>query len=119
MIQQNKSTIFESLEDFVSSSLQSHEDVLIHLRYNEISKNGAQILGEGLANCPFLTKLILYLSYNTIESHGAIFLGQSLVKCINLKNLVLWIYGNEVNEEDSHRLKLKLKKIKRLVKLFY
>ncbi|EAR86886.3 kinase domain protein (macronuclear) [Tetrahymena thermophila SB210] len=129
--QENISKIYILLVLFLSSSLQSHEDLLIHLRsnkigdtgaqklgsalqkctklkhlqlflqYNEISKIGAQILGEGLATCSFLTKLIFYFSYNTVESQGAISLGQSLAKCANLKTLTFWIQCNEIDGQGA------------------
>ncbi|EWS75799.1 hypothetical protein TTHERM_000122388 (macronuclear) [Tetrahymena thermophila SB210] len=102
MIQQIKQ--YEVLEEFINSSLLSHQVLHINLTDNQIGDMGVSGLGSALKNCINLSNLTLDLQQNQIGEEGTSCLGSALTNCNNLSNLTLNLGDNQIGDRRIEKL---------------
>ncbi|EAR97447.2 REJ domain protein (macronuclear) [Tetrahymena thermophila SB210] len=102
MIQQKN--YFNNLDEFLNSSLQSHQVLHIDLNHKKIGDQGASSLGSALAKCINLSNLTLILSRNKIGDEGESSLSFALKKYTYLSNLTLNLYDNKIGDQGASGL---------------
>ncbi|EAR93260.3 hypothetical protein TTHERM_01188420 (macronuclear) [Tetrahymena thermophila SB210] len=125
---------YKELNEFLYSSLQSHQvlhidlsciyiededalrlgyalknyiylsNLILDIPHCNISYVGVSGLGYALANCLNLSNLTLGFCFNWFGDEGASSLGSALAKCITLSNLTLDLYQNQIGDKGASGL---------------
>ncbi|KAL4511380.1 hypothetical protein ABPG73_008458 [Tetrahymena malaccensis] len=88
-------SIYRTIQEVLSSSLQSHIDLEIILNHQYIADKALQDLIQSLENCINLKKFKLNIQNNSICDWGVSNLGLSISKMQNLSTLSLYLGQND------------------------
>ncbi|KAL4487987.1 hypothetical protein ABPG72_009325 [Tetrahymena utriculariae] len=84
-----KYNIYQDLQDFLCSTLQTHKGLHINLLWNNFTKKGCKVLGSSISKCHNLQNLELDMMDCKVGYQGASNIGAYLSNCSNISSLTL------------------------------
>ncbi|EAR89755.2 kinase domain protein (macronuclear) [Tetrahymena thermophila SB210] len=96
---------------FVYSYIQSWNDIGAYGVY------GAKYLGIGIAQCKYITTLMLDLSMNEIGDEGVKDLGTGIAQCKNITTLKLDLCFNKIGDDSAKDLSIGIAQCKNITTL--